>query len=288
MMFDQVEEFYRPINTREVLRLLQNYKGEARLVAGGTDIVPGDGPSPRVLIDLTAAGLNYIRQRNDTWTLGATTTMAELEQSPAMRQLAGGILARAASTCGSVQIRNIATIGGNMAHGSPAAELATALLTVDAMVNLAGAERIQRFPLAEYLAEHRTLRKLLLTDIVIAPLRRSERSAWSFQKLSRTALDISIVNAAIALQLDSQNIVTFARVALGAVAPCALRIPAAERILVNHKLTAGLLDKVCGMVARRVRPIDDLRASAGYRREMSAVLVRRALEDCAAQLECSL
>ena len=133
-MFDNVEAFYRPDNLREAVQLLHSGKGQARLVAGGTDLVTEDDQSVRILIDITRAGLSYVRRRAGTYAIGATTTMAELEESEDIKGLAGGVLARAAATCGSIQIRNMATIGGNMAHGSPAADLATPLMVLDASV----------------------------------------------------------------------------------------------------------------------------------------------------------
>src|SRR5579864_5368483 len=126
-MFESVEAFYRPPTVREALLLLQRGKGSARIVAGCTDVLAGSTPGPqrpvRFLIDITRAGLSYIRKRGDAWAIGATTTMAEIEESAGLRAVAGGILARAAAVCGSVEIRNMATVGGNMANGSPAADL---------------------------------------------------------------------------------------------------------------------------------------------------------------------
>src|SRR5438105_4684116 len=139
-MFERVEAFYRPASVREALRLLQSGKGQARVVAGGTDVVVEDDRSIRILIDITHTGLNYIRQRGSGYVIGATTTMAELEESPLIQTLAGGMLASAAATCGSVQVRNLATIGGNMSSGSPAADLAAPLLALEATAVVADEE----------------------------------------------------------------------------------------------------------------------------------------------------
>src|ERR1022692_3199259 len=115
-MFDKVEAFYRPANVRQALRLLSSGKGHARVVAGGTDVVVEGDRSIRFLIDITHAGLTYIRHRGTACAIGATTTMAELEASDVIQALAGGLLSRAARTCGSALIRNLATLGGNMAN----------------------------------------------------------------------------------------------------------------------------------------------------------------------------
>jgi carbon-monoxide dehydrogenase medium subunit len=287
-MFDTVEAFYRPGTVREALRLLQNGKNRARVVAGGTDLVVEGDRSIRFLIDITHAGLSYIRRKGKACVIGATTTMATLENSPAIRALADGILARAAAACGSVQIRNMATLGGNLANGSPAADTAAALLALDAEVVLADARGRRKIPLTEFYSGLRKTApgKALLIEVAIPALPRGGR--WSFQKLGRTESDISLVNTAAGLQLDPQGRAKWVRIALGAVAPTPIRAVHAEKLLVGRKVDPSTLAEVCDEVAREVRPITDVRASAEYRREMCRVLVRRALEECAARTGCSL
>src|SRR5581483_9494385 len=169
-MFECVEAFYRPASVREALKLLHGGKGSARIIAGGTDVVVGGERSARFLIDITRAGLNYVRTqtttRGKTWKIGATTTMAELEASPEIQALAGGMLARGAASCGSVEIRNMATVGGNMANGSPAADLSTPLLVLDASVTIANLQGRKKMALADYLtvACARRLKETLLVE----------------------------------------------------------------------------------------------------------------------------
>ena len=289
-MFAKVEAFYRPDNVGEVLRLLRKGKGQARLVAGGTDVVVEGDRTVRYLIDLTRAGLSYIHRRGRAWTIGATTTMAELEESPAVQTLAGGLLVRAAATCGSVQIRNMATIGGNLANGSPAADLATPLLALDAAVVVARGRGRRKMPVSDYFAAASAgeLHESILVEVVIPEPPAGKRSGWSFQKLGRTALDISLVNVAAGFQLDSGGRVKWARIALGSVAPAPLRITAAEQHMAGRILDQTLIAEACEEVVRDVAPITDTRASADYRREISRVLTGRALEECAAQGGCPL
>ncbi len=284
-MFDTVEAFYRPGTVREALRLLQNGKNRARFVAGGTDLVVEADRSTRILIDITRAGLSYIRRRGQTCVIGATTTMATLEHSPAIRALAGGILARAAATCGSVQIRNMATLGGNLANGSPAADTATPLLALDSKVVLADARGRRKIPLAAFYSGSRKTKTLIVEVAIPVPPRGAR---WSFQKLGRTEDDISLVNAAAGLQLDSKGRAKWVRIALGAVAPTPIRAVNAEKLLVGRKADEATLAEVFDEVEREVRPITDVRASAEYRREMCRVLVGRALQECAAGTGCSL
>ena len=284
-MFDQVEAFCRPASVPEALRLLQRGKGQARIVAGGTDVVIAGGGSIRVLIDITRAGLNYIRRRPAGLAIGSTTTLSELEDSDVVRKAAGGILVRAAAACGSVANRNLATVGGNLANGSPAADMATPLLVLDAQTVVAGRFGRRRLPLAEYLAgatENRWGKSILVELIVPAPP-GGKRCGWSFQKLGRTAADISIVNVAAGLQIDAKSRVKWARLALGAAAPTAIRVPSCEQRMVGRILDAGLIAEVAEEVSRAAQPVSDVRASADYRRQMSLVLAARALKECAAQ-----
>ena len=288
-MFDKVEAFYRPANVREALRLLSGGKGHARVVAGGTDVVVEGDRSIRFLIDITHAGLSYIRHRGTACVIGATTTMAELEASDVIQALAGGLLSRAARTCGSALIRNLATLGGNMANGSPAADMATPLLVLDSSVVIEDAKGRRKLPLAEYLAARAGRHaKALLVEVVIPDPPRGKGCQWSFQKLGRTAVDISLVNVSSGLQLDSRGRVKWARIALGSVSPAPMRATGAEQRMAGRILDHALLAEIGAEVAREVSPISDARASAEYRREICSVLTRRALEECSAPAGCSL
>ena len=289
-MFDKVEAFYRPANVREALRLLSSGKGRARLVAGGTDVVVQGDDSIGFLVDITRAGLSYIRRRGSASGIGGPTTMAELEASPQIQSLAGGLLCKAARTCGSVPIRNLATLGGNLANGSPAADMATPLLVLDAAVVVADAKGRRKLPLAEYLMSVRTNRyaKSLLVEVVIPDPPNGKGCRWSFQKFGRTAVDISLVNVSAGLQLDSRGRVKWARIALGSVAPAPMRASAAEQRITGRVLNQALLAEIGAEVAREVSPISDARASAEYRREICSVLTRRALDECSAPQGCTL
>ena len=286
-MFGNVEAFYRPGNVPEALRLLQKAKGQARVLAGGTDLALAADLSVRFLIDITQAGLTYIRRRNQTIVIGATTTMADLEESPILGALAGGLLCRAAASCGSIEIRNVATLGGNMANGSPAADLATPLLVLDASVVLADTRRKRKVPLLDFLSGAGPCPAVpaacLLTEVVIPEPPNGRRCGWSFQKFGRTAVDISVLNVAAGLELDARHRVKWVRIAVGAAAPVPLRTLAAEELATGRVLDRALLAEISDEVVRELRPITDQRASAEYRRELAHVLTGRALEECAAQ-----
>jgi carbon-monoxide dehydrogenase medium subunit len=282
-MFDQVDSYHRPRSIREAIRLLQAGRSRARIVAGGTDLVAQADSSIRSLVDITQLGLSYIRKVGKSWAIGTTTTMARVEDSKDICELASGILAKAAAACGSVQLRNMATLGGNLANASPAADTAVPLLVLDASVVLEGATKRRTLPLAEFFSApgKTALGKELLVEIQIPVPPRGGRWGWSFQKLGRTECDISIVSAAAGLQLDARGTCKWVRIALGAVAPTPMRAVGAEAILAGQKLTADLIAQVREQVAREVSPIGDVRAPAEYRREMAQVLVERVVRDCA-------
>jgi carbon-monoxide dehydrogenase medium subunit len=289
-VFDKVEAFCRPATVSEALRLLQRGKGQTRIVAGGTDVVVAGGEDVRVLVDITRAGLSYIRAKSAAIAIGATTTLAEIEESEPMRRFGGGLLPRAAATCGSIENRNLATVGGNQANASPAADMTTPLLVFEASAVVADARGRRKMPLAEYLEGAATGRwaKSILVELSIPELPKGKRCGWSFQKLGRTAVDISVVNVAAGLQVDGKGRVQWARIAPGAVAPVAFRATEAEQKMAGRILDAHLIGEAAAEAARAARPITDVRASAEYRRGMTEILTARALKECAAQIGRSL
>ena len=287
-MFDHIRAFHQPRTVSEAVRLLHKPGGQACLVAGGTDLVLRAGRSVTDLVDITRLGLAYIRRSGQGVRIGATTTLAALEQSPHIQHLANGILAKAAASCGTIQTRNVATLGGNLTNASPAADTATPLLVLDANVVLQGLRTRRHVPLAEFFrGPHETVANgSLLTEIVIPP--GQPRTAWSFQRFGRTEMDIAVLNVAAGLQLDRRGRCTWIRIALGAVAPRPMRAPRAEAVLGDSILSKTRIERAADTVAQEIRPITDVRASAEYRTELSRVLLRRALEECAQHLECAL
>ena len=287
-MANRIEAFYRPTTIAEALRFMRPpRRGKGRFVAGGTDLIVQADRSVRFVVDIGRLGLSYIQARDGGYAIGATTSMWDIEHSPALKKFGSGILAQAAASSGSIQLRNMATIGGNLANASPAADLAPPLLALDAVVVVAGPAAAGRrtVPLSEFfLGVRKTVLKGSLLVEILIPAPPRGRAAWSFQKLGRTLSDISVVNVAAGIQLDRQGRCAWARIALGAVAPTPLRARQAEEMLTGNTLDRALLERVCRKVSEEVRPVTDIRSTAEYRREMSAVLVRHALEECAGRI----
>ena len=283
-MFDHIRSFRQPSTISEAIKLLQGRDGEACLVAGGTDVAIRAGRSIQVLVDVSRLGLSYIKRKGGALHIGATTTMAALEQSVLVRLTANGILAQAAASCGSPQTRNMATIGGNLANASPAADTATPLLAMGAAVVLQGLRSSRPLPLDQYFAgPHSTnSNRELLVEVVVPRSRPS--TAFSFQRFARTEIDIALVAVASAIRFDSKQRCTDVRIALGAVAPCPMRSRRAEAVLEGQLATDKLIRQAAEIASEEIAPITDVRASAEYRREIAKVLARRALEGCVQRL----
>jgi len=286
-MFDQLRAFHRPTSVATALRLFDSERraGErGKFVAGGTDLVVQRDRSLRWLVDLTSLPLRYVKRRGQALVIGATSTMADLERSAALRRLADGVLAEAAATAGSRQIRNMGTAGGNLANASPAADLAPPLLVLDASVVIATRAGRRTMPLQRFFrgVNRTTLNGGLLIEVVV-PLprvKRGGRAAFAFQKLGRLESDIAIVNAAAGVAVDGGGRCTSARIALGAVAPTPFRARRAEALLVGERFDRAAADAAAARAAEETRPVTDVRGTAEYRREMSRVLVARALAEC--------
>lgn len=289
-MFDHVEAFYRPGSIPEALRLFQTGNGGARFLAGGTDLINQADRSVRSLIDVTHLGLNYIRRQDGGWIIGATTTLSDLESSSATRALAGGILLKAAAQSGPVQTRNMATVGGRLANRSQFAEIATPLVALEAAAVMAHSKRRIKLPLADLLAVQSdvSIHGAMIIEIVIPAPPGGGHVGWSFQKLGRTESDVSLVNVAAGLQVGRHGDCKWVRIAVGAIGPAPLRAIQAENQLTGRNLDAALIDIASDAVMNAVNPVDGIRGSAEYLREMIRVMARRALLECVEQAGCVL
>ena len=270
--------YLTPTTVKEALGLLQT--GEATLVAGCTDFFPSQRPGcqDRSILDITrVADLRGISATGTGWRIGAATTWTDVIKAPLPPAFDG--LKLAAREVGSVQIQNAGTVAGNICNASPAADGVPPLLTLDAEVEIASAESVRRVPLARFVTGVRSV-DLRPGEMVIAlhvpAVSDAARSA--FLKLgSRKYLVISIAMVAVVLELDDGRIGDI-RIAVGACSPVAQRLPALEDHLRGR--TAATVETVtideAGHLAP-LRPIDDVRGTADYRRKAVADLCRRAV-----------
>jgi len=276
-------EYLKPTSLGEALSVLDELKEKkTQVLAGGTDLIPwlrGRVKDVDYLIDLADTGLDHILFDDDQGQarIGAMVTFTALCEHPEVRRRLPSV-AEAALQVGAVQTRNQATIGGNLCSAVPSLDGAPSLLVLGATLRLQtqGSERL--IPIEQFfLGPRRTVLQPgeVLTEIVV-PLR--EDFTASFLRMGRRkALTLSIVNVAAGLAMDGQQ-VSQARIALGAVAPTPIRAYKAEQLLQGRKLAPELFAEAAAVAATEISPISDLRASADYRRKISVVLVRRALE----------
>ncbi len=276
-------EYVTPATFQETLRLLGEKREKARLVAGATDLMleleRGVRKGVETVIDITRLpDLDRITlDEDETIHLGPLVTHNAAAASKLLRERAFPLVS-AAWQVGAPQIRNRATIAGNLVTASPANDTITPLMALGAWVTLASVRGTRRVPLSEfYTGVRKTVLQPdeMLVDIAFPALTKTQRG--TFLKLGlRRVQAISVVNAAVILDLVSAAVKS-AVITLGAVAPIIIRAPEAEEYLSGRELTDEVIARAGELAAESARPIDDIRGSAAYRRAMVQTLVTRGL-----------
>jgi carbon-monoxide dehydrogenase medium subunit len=270
-------------SVRDALEKLASLDNSARILAGGTDLVlqaqRGTCLS-RAMVDVSKIpGLDTIQEQDGYITLGATVTHAQVAQSPLIREKAL-LLAQACASVGSPQIRNVATLVGNVVNALPAADGAVALFALDAEVQVTTLESQEWLPIADLYegVGECTLDPCvqMVTALRFRPLAQCMSS--DFQRLARRrALVLPIINVAAAVYAREDTFVD-ARIAVGPVAPTPFRATAAEHKLIGQQVTLAAIEKAAALAAQDAQPRSSaLRGSKDYRTAMVQVLVRRAL-----------
>jgi carbon-monoxide dehydrogenase medium subunit len=235
----------------------------------------------REVIDIRNLGLDYILEEHGWLHIGAAVTMRTVARHPKIQALANGILARGAAVCGSPNIRNMATLAGNVASALPSADTPPSLLALDAQAVLVGMQGERVVPLLSFfVGPAKSVRERELIRELRIPVDRNDSPGGGFYKIGRISEDISMVNAAATLIIKN-NTITDAHVVLGAVAPIPLRVTSAEEALIGKAPAEAAFQQAAELVQTEVRPISDQRASAEYRRRMSKVAAMRALRQAA-------
>lgn len=277
----KIAAYHCPTSLDEAVALLAE---EGRtVIAGGTDLLvnPRYSAGVREVVDIRKLGLDYVTIVDGELRIGAGATMRTVALHPRVQALASGILARGAAICGSPNIRNMATLAGNVASALPSADTPPSLLALNAKVVLLGVQGERIVPLDQFfVGPAKSVRERELIRELRIPLTKQDVHG-GFYKLGRTAEDISVVNAATVLLIED-GIIKSARLVLGAVAPTPLRAIQAEEALIGQSAIEETLQKIMGIVREEVRPISDQRASADYRRRMSGVAAVRALRQALA------
>ena len=265
------------------IALLAEHGPSVKVLAGGTDLLvelKSAPDAPRVIVDISRADdLRQITITKQGLCVGALATHAAIMRSVLVRDFAP-MLIDAAHSIGAVQTRNLGTLGGNLATGVPSMDSGPALYALEALITVVGVAGRRQMPIAEFfLGPRRTVLKPgeLLAEIIIPKVNFGKPG--DFQKFGlRKGQALALVNVAASFRVDWERHAFIApRIALGAVAPTVMRVPQAEAGIEGRAITPEAMAEAGQIAAAEARPISDFRASAGYRRELIAVLTRRAL-----------
>jgi carbon-monoxide dehydrogenase medium subunit len=270
-----------PETVERAVALLVGASGEARVLAGGTDLLVqmrADVVDPALIVDIKRiAETRRVTEEKGGWRIGAAVTGAELKEHPQLKQVWPGVV-EAANLIGSTQIQGRATLGGNLCNGSPAADSVPALVAAGAVATLAGPQGRRDLAVEDVMLAPRTLAlrngEILLSFLLPPRLPRSSDAYLRF--IPRTEMDIAVVGAGVSLTVDEAGTITTARISLGAVAPRVLLVPAAAAAIVGSRLERAAQDRLEAAARAACRPIDDKRGTTEFRIEVAGVLARRA------------
>jgi len=271
-----------PGSVDECVKALATHGAGARTVAGGTDLLPqmkNGVVKPAVVIDLSGvAALKGVASANGSGLrVGACATARELELNADVRKRFAG-LADGAALVGSVQVRNLATVGGNLCNAAPSADMAPPLMALDAEAVIAGPKGERRVPLTAFFKGVRQTvlgaDELLVAFVVPAPAAGSGGSY--IRHTPRRELDIAVVGVASQVTIQNGRCVK-ARIALASVAPTPVMATAAQQALEGQALTPELIERAAGLAVDAAKPISDQRGSAEFRKHLVRVLTRRTL-----------
>lgn len=290
MSLTSVTEYFTPAGNEELLDLLAKYGDAALIVAGGSFVHGLDARNLllgiEALIDIQKLGLKQIKLDSSGLSIGATVTFCDLQQCSEIQNTAVHGAIRDALHYPPLQIRNVATVGGNIASACPYFDLPTAFMALDGVVKAQGPGGDRDIALQEFFAgmfENTLNDGEFVTGLFLPQL--AGRSCSAFIKLETNANDLAIVNVAVRVTLDKDGICDEARVAIGGgVAETPVRAVTSEKLLQGEKMSDELLQQAGAAVASDLQPMSDHRASAEYRTAVAKILVQRALQRAVARL----
>jgi len=270
-----------PETVERASALLADSAGEARILAGGTDLLVqmrSDIVDPALIVDIKRiAETRWITEEpGGGWRIGAAVTGAELKEHGRLKQVWPGVV-EAANLIGSTQVQGRATLGGNLCNGSPAADSVPALIAAGAVATLAGPQGRRDLPVEDVMLGPRKL-ALGKGEFVVSfglPPRPPRSSDAYLRFIPRTEMDIAVVGAGVSLTVDASGTITEARVSLGAVAPRVLLVREAAAAIVGSRLDRVAQDRLEAAARAACTPIDDKRGTVEFRIQIAGVLARR-------------
>ena len=282
-MIMKFEKYFRPESLQEAIDLMKEYKGEYKLLAGGTDVVirlKAHALRVKTIIDISRVPeLSGVRIEDGKLYVGANTRLMDLSKNPDVVNSEWEILAECAGHVSSTQVRNVATLAGNNVNASPSADTTPALLMCDAVVHIAGPDGKRDVAVDDFLLGPGKV-DLKDGEIVVGftfPKQKENSQAAYIKFAIRGDTDIAIVNAGARIGLGADGKVSDARLVLGAVAPRSIRMKEVEDFLIGKKATEAIIEEAAAMAR-------DQRATAEYRKQMAYVNLRNAMTEALKKL----
>jgi aerobic carbon-monoxide dehydrogenase medium subunit len=274
-------EYFRPSTLQDAISLLQQHGDEAKILSGGQSLIPMMKlrlARPAYLIDINRiTGVSYIKEEGGMLKIGGLTREAEIEASPLVRSRYP-LLMDTAGVIADPQVRSMATIGGNLAHGDPANDHPAAMMAFGAQVVTTGAQGERTIPIEEFFVSLFTT--ALAPDEILTEIRipiAAARSGGAYFKLERKVGDFATAAAAVQLTLDSSGAVQKIGIGLTNVGPTPIKARKAEDALRGKKPDAALIAQAAQLAASEAQPSSDLRGPEEYKRGLVKELTRRAL-----------
>lgn len=281
------EKYFRPKTIEEALALLQEYKDDCKIIAGGTDVVirlRAHMLKVQTIIDISAIPeLKEVKVEDGKLIIGAGYDLMSLSKNPIVKDSKWEIIAECAGHVSSTQVRNRATLGGNNVNASPSADTTPGLLISDAIVNIIGPNGKRDVAIDDFLVgPGKTVleKDEIVVSFTLPPIDDRCEAAY-YKHAIRGDTDIAIVGVGVRLAMDENGTVTKARIALGAVAPRSIRMKDAEEYLVGKQITDETIEEAAKMAAEAIHPITDQRGSAEYRKEMVYVGLKHMIREAA-------
>ncbi len=274
-------EYYQPQGLKEAYELMGRLGEAARYIAGGTDVIvriKQRAIRPEALVSLR--GIDELKGifLDGGLRLGGMTLFRDIERQPAISREYPA-LTQAVSVLANPQVRNVATVGGNLCNSAPSADCAPPLMVMEAMLLLEGPHGVRSVAVEEFFTgpgQNSLESAEILKEIKIP--QKAPHTGMAFLKIGRLSQDIAVVNAAALLVMDRETCIK-CRLSVGAVAPVPLRLKGVEKLIEGQEIVPDLLEEVGRRVADEVNPITDIRSTRDYRRHVSGVLVRRAIDE---------